>query len=46
MGHVILTDASGNETKVEKTWVFRRGDDGALRIVLHKSALPFNPSVS
>lgn len=44
MGHVIFTDASGKETKVEKTWVFRRGDDGNLRIVLHKSTLPFSPN--
>jgi hypothetical protein len=43
MGHVILTDASGKETKVEKTWVFRRGDDGKLRIALHKSAIPYAP---
>lgn len=44
MGHVILTDASGKETKVEKTWVFRRGDDDKLRIVLHKSSIPYSPS--
>ena len=44
MGHVILTDASGAETKVEKTWVFRQSDDGNLRIALHKSALPFSPA--
>ncbi len=43
MGHVILTDSSGAETKVEKTWIFRQGDDGKLRIVLHKSAIPFSP---
>lgn len=44
MGHVILTDTSGNETRVEKTWGFRRGDDGKLRIFLHKSAIPFSPA--
>ena len=43
MGHVILTDTSGKETKVEKTWMFRRGDDGKLRIVLHKSSIPYSP---
>ncbi len=43
MGHVIITDTSGKETKVEKTWIFRRGDDGKLRIVLHKSAIPYAP---
>jgi hypothetical protein len=43
MGHVTLTDASGKQTTVEKTFVFRRGDDGKLRIALHKSAIPFAP---
>lgn len=44
MGHVTLTDAQGARTTVEKTFVFRRGDDGKFRIVLHKSALPFKPA--
>lgn len=44
MGHVIFTDTSGKETKVEKTWIFRRGDDGKLRIVLHKSTIPYSPA--
>jgi len=44
MGHVIFTDTSGAETKVEKTWVFRRGDDGKLRIALHKSTIPYSPA--
>lgn len=43
MGHVIITDTAGKETKVEKTWIFRRGDDGKLRIVLHKSTIPYAP---
>lgn len=46
MGHVILTDTAGKETKVEKTWVFRRTDDGKLRIVLHKSTIPYSPPAS
>ena len=41
MGHVMLTDADGNTTKVDKTWGFQRFDDGDLRIVLHHSSLPF-----
>lgn len=41
MGHVMLTDADGNTTKVDKTWGFQRFDDGQLRIVLHHSSLPF-----
>lgn len=44
MGHVTLTDAMATETRVEKTFLFRRGADGALRIDLHKSALPFTPT--
>lgn len=43
MGHVTLTDDQGGTTTVEKTFVFRRGDDGKLRIALHKSALPYSP---
>ncbi len=43
MGHVTLTDDKGATTTVEKTFVFRRGDDGKLRIALHKSALPYSP---
>ncbi|MCU0793977.1 MAG: hypothetical protein MUE42_14255 [Opitutaceae bacterium] len=46
MGHVTLTNAEGAKTTVEKTFVFRRGDDGNFRIVLHKSALPFKPASS
>jgi hypothetical protein len=46
MGHVVFTDTSGKETKVEKTWVFRRGDDGKLRIALHKSTLPYSPAAN
>lgn len=42
MGNVYLTDASGNETMVDKLFVFKRDDDGKLRIIVHKSALP-NP---
>lgn len=42
MGNVYLTDAKGAETMVDKLFVFRRGDDGKLRIIVHKSSLP-NP---
>lgn len=41
MGNVILTDKSGKQTKVDKTWAFKKGDDGQLRIVLHHSSLPY-----
>jgi hypothetical protein len=42
MGNVYLTDDKGAETIVDKLFVFRRGDDGKLRIIVHKSAIP-NP---
>jgi len=42
MGNVYLTDANGGETVVDKLFVFRRGDDGKLRIIVHKSSIP-NP---
>lgn len=45
MGNVWVTDREGNEVMVDKTWVFRKGKDGKLRIIVHKSALPFSPTV-
>jgi len=44
MGNVVLTDNKGNKTTVDKAFVFKRGADGKLRIILHKSSLPFKPS--
>ncbi len=44
MGNVWVTDKDGNEVMVDKTWVFKKGKDGKLRIIVHKSALPFAPS--
>jgi hypothetical protein len=41
MGNVILTDKKGNVTTVDKTWAFKKGDDGKIRIILHHSSLPF-----
>ena len=43
MGNVYLTDAKGNKVTVDKTFVFRRCPDGKLRLIVHKSALPFEP---
>ena len=43
MGNVFLTDAKGGETVVDKFFAFKRGADGKLRIVVHKSALPHQP---
>lgn len=42
MGNVYLTDTTGAVTVVDKLFVFLRGDDGKLRIIVHKSSLP-NP---
>ncbi len=44
MGNVWVKDESGNEIMVDKTFVFRKGDDGKLRIIVHKSALPYKPA--
>lgn len=44
MGNVWVTDKSGKEIMVDKTWVFKKGEDGKLRIIVHKSSLPFSPT--
>jgi len=44
MGNVWVTGKDGKEVMVDKTWVFRKGKDGMLRIIVHKSALPFTPA--
>ena len=41
MGNVFLTDKKGNVTKVDKTWAFKKDDQGKLRIILHHSSLPY-----
>lgn len=46
MGNVWVTDKEGNEVMVDKTWVFKKGNDGKLRIIVHKSALPFTPTTN
>jgi len=43
MGTVHLKDGDGNEIHVDKTFVFRKDDAGVVRLILHKSALPYNP---
>jgi hypothetical protein len=40
MGNVYLTSSDGQETMVDKLFVFRRGEDGQLRIIVHNSSLP------
>jgi hypothetical protein len=44
MGNVWVTDKDGKEVMVDKTWVFKKGKDGKLKIIVHKSALPFVPA--
>lgn len=43
MGNVYLYDKKGQVTKVDKTWAFKKDDQGKLRIVLHHSSLPYTP---
>jgi hypothetical protein len=45
MGNVWVTGKDGKEVMVDKTWVFKKGKDGKLRIIVHKSALPFSPNL-
>ena len=44
MGNVWVTAKDGTEVMVDKTWVFKKGKDGKLRIIVHKSALPYSPT--
>jgi len=44
MGNVWVTNKAGEEVMVDKTWVFKKGKDGKLRIIVHKSSLPYTPS--
>ncbi|MDP2188891.1 MAG: hypothetical protein Q8J69_09445 [Sphingobacteriaceae bacterium] len=44
MGNVWVTGKDGKEVMVDKTWVFKKGKDGKLRIIVHKSSLPFAPA--
>lgn len=43
MGNVWVTAKDGTEVMVDKTFVFRKCDDGKLRLIVHKSALPYSP---
>ncbi len=44
MGNYFFTGADGNDTKVEYSFAYERGEDGDLDIVLHHSSLPFSAS--
>jgi len=40
MGNVHITNKDGSVTTVDKSFGYRRGEDGNLRIILHHSSLP------
>ena len=42
MGNVWVTDKNGKEVMVDKTFVFKKLKDGKVKIIVHKSALPFS----
>ena len=44
MGNVYLTSEDGKEIFVDKLFAFRKGSDGKLRLIVHKSALPNLPA--
>ena len=43
MGNYFFTGPDGSETKVEYSFGYIRGADGALKIILHHSSLPYSP---
>lgn len=44
MGNVTLIDNKGAQTTVDKFFAFKRGADGKLKLIAHKSSLPFAPT--
>ena len=44
MGNYFFTDPNGDETKVEYSFGYVRGDDGKLKIMLQHSSIPFGSS--
>jgi hypothetical protein len=44
MGNVYLTGEDGQEIFVDKFFAFRKGSDGRLRLIAHKSAVPNLPA--
>ncbi len=44
MGNVMITNKDGTTTTVDKTWKFKKDDQGKLRIVVHHSSLPYTAS--
>lgn len=44
MGNVTLTDKYGRKTTVDKSWGYKKDENGDVRIVLHHSSLPHRPN--
>lgn len=44
MGNYFFTDLEGSETKVEYTFGYTKANNGRLKIDLHHSSLPFDPT--
>ena len=42
MGWVTCIDRDGQVTKVDKSWGYKLGADGKVRIILHHSSLPYS----
>lgn len=42
LGNVVLTDKDGKVTTVDKTWVFKKDEQGRVRIIVHHSSLPYS----
>jgi hypothetical protein len=43
MGNYYFTTTDGDEVKVEYTFAYTKDENGKLKIVAHKSALPYDP---
>ena len=41
IGWVTLVNNNGDKVKVDKSWGYRKDDNGRLKIVLHHSSLPY-----
>ena len=44
MGNYFFTDSEGGDTKVEYTFGYTKLSDGRLKIDVHHSSLPYDPS--
>ena len=43
IGNYFFTDPSGEKTKVEFSFVYKKNKEGEIKIVLHHSSIPFKP---